>query len=130
LKEGLSDQRGNIGTVSVFQTVPTSTHRRMLRHTTHLATSLRPVTRRKKARHSAAEVVRDSRQAVAAHAAPGPDAGQIARMHADAVMYPARERAAGGPQDRALYSCGCGYAFLASVEAGVHCPHCSAEQSW
>ena len=116
--------------MSVFQTVPTATPRRMLRHTTHLATSLRPATRRKKARRSAPDVVRDGREATAAHAAAGLDPGEVAQMHADAVMYPARERAAGGPQDRALYRCSCGYAFLATVEAGVHCPNCSTEQSW
>ena len=102
----------------------------MLRNTTHLATSLRPATRRKKARSSGADVVREGREAAAAHNATGLDPVEVAQMHADAVMYPARERAAGGPQDRALYRCGCGYAFLASVEAGVHCPHCSSEQSW
>jgi hypothetical protein len=102
----------------------------MLRNTTHLATSLRPATRRKKARSSAPDIVREGREATAAHVAPELDPGEVAQMHADAVMYPARERAAGGPQDRALYGCSCGYAFHATVEAGVHCPQCSAEQSW
>ena len=116
--------------MSVFQPVPTATQRRMLRHTTNLATSLRPATRRKKARSSATDVVREGREASASQTVAGQDPGEVAQMHADAVMYPARERAAGGPQDRALYGCSCGYAFLATVEAGVHCPHCSAEQSW
>ncbi len=116
--------------MSAFQTVPNATQRRMLRHTTHLATSLRPATRRKKARSSATDVVREGREASAAQTVTGQDPGEVAQMHAEAVMYPARERAAGGPQDRALYRCSCGYAFLATVEAGVHCPQCSAEQSW
>ena len=104
----------NIGRVSVFQTMPAATPRRMLRHTTHLATTLRPAQRRKKTRAGAHEA----------------DASEVARMHADAVTYPARERAAGGPQDHALYRCACGYTFHASVEAGVHCPNCGTEQSW
>lgn len=99
----------------------------MMRHTTHLATTLRPG-RRKQARASAADVVRDGR-AASNQAAAAPDV-EAEAMHAAAVSYPARERAAGGPQDRALYRCGCGCAFLGRVEAGVHCPHCDSEQSW
>ena len=37
---------------------------------------------------------------------------------------------AGGPQDRALYACSCGYAWTADVTASVGCPHCGAEQAW
>jgi hypothetical protein len=39
-------------------------------------------------------------------------------------------RRAGGPEDRALYSCMCGYAFTASVTTSVDCPHCGTEQAW
>jgi len=39
-------------------------------------------------------------------------------------------RRGGGPQDRALYSCACGFAFKASVTTSVDCPHCGAEQAW
>ena len=113
----------------MFQTVPAVTPTRMLRHTTHLASTLRPAHRRKKARTGAPEIVREGREAIGDASAPL-DAADVAQMHTDAVTYPARERAAGGPQDRALYRCACGYAFLAPVEAGVHCPSCSAEQSW
>ena len=44
----------------------------------------------------------------------------------------ARQRAqrAGGPQDRALYTCGCGFAFTASVSTSVGCPHCGTGQAW
>ncbi|HUR84308.1 MAG TPA: hypothetical protein VMY78_03110 [Solirubrobacteraceae bacterium] len=41
-----------------------------------------------------------------------------------------RLRDAGGPHDRACYSCGCGYLFEAPVSASVHCPHCKTEQAW
>lgn len=116
MKAGFSDHRRNNGHVSAFQIVPAVTPRHMLRHTSHLATALRPAHRRKKARTG--------------QAAASLDPAEVAQMHTDAVTYPARERAAGGPQDRALYRCACGYAFLAPVEAGVHCPNCSAEQSW
>jgi hypothetical protein len=39
-------------------------------------------------------------------------------------------RRAGGPEDRALYSCMCGYAFKANVTTSVDCPHCGTEQAW
>jgi hypothetical protein len=42
----------------------------------------------------------------------------------------ARERAAGGPQDRAAYRCTCGYVFEALVSTTVGCPHCGDTQAW
>ncbi len=42
----------------------------------------------------------------------------------------ARARRSGGPQDRALYRCGCGYAFKAEVSTSVGCPHCGTAQAW
>ncbi len=33
-------------------------------------------------------------------------------------------------QDKALYACGCGYAFTAAVTTSVGCPHCGSEQAW
>lgn len=47
-------------------------------------------------------------------------------------MHPAerRMRGAGGPDDRACYSCGCGFVFVAPVSTTVHCPHCDAGQAW
>lgn len=49
-----------------------------------------------------------------------------------APMHPAerRIRAAGGPDDRACYSCGCGYIFEALVTTTVSCPHCATVQAW
>lgn len=41
-----------------------------------------------------------------------------------------RVREAGGPVDRASYSCACGYLFSANVSTSVSCPHCGAEQAW
>jgi len=41
-----------------------------------------------------------------------------------------RARQAGGPQDRALYVCGCGYLFHAQVTASTPCPRCGADQAW
>ncbi len=41
------------------------------------------------------------------------------------------ERRHGGPsEDRALYSCECGYAFEAFVTTSVGCPHCARTQAW
>jgi hypothetical protein len=47
-------------------------------------------------------------------------------------MHPAerRMRDAGGPDDRACYSCGCGFVFVAPVSTSVQCPHCDAGQAW
>jgi hypothetical protein len=39
-------------------------------------------------------------------------------------------RRGGGPQDEALYTCGCGYAFTAPVSTSVTCPHCGTDQAW
>jgi hypothetical protein len=41
-----------------------------------------------------------------------------------------RMRDAGGPDDRACYSCGCGFLFEAPVSASVQCPHCATTQAW
>jgi hypothetical protein len=39
-------------------------------------------------------------------------------------------RRGGGPEDQALYSCMCGYAFKAKVSTSVDCPHCGTQQAW
>jgi hypothetical protein len=41
-----------------------------------------------------------------------------------------RAKRSGGPEDRALYSCHCGYAFKAEVSTSVGCPHCGTGQAW
>ena len=33
-------------------------------------------------------------------------------------------------QDRALYTCGCGYVFSEDVSTSVACPHCGDSQAW
>ena len=47
-------------------------------------------------------------------------------------VHPAerRMRDAGGPEDRAVYTCACGYLFEAPVTASVTCPNCGSEQAW
>jgi hypothetical protein len=59
------------------------------------------------------------------HVVPSPQP-RPAPMHRDER----RLRDAGGPHDRACYSCGCGYLFEAQVSASVQCPHCKTEQAW
>jgi hypothetical protein len=39
-------------------------------------------------------------------------------------------RRGGGPEDQALYSCMCGFAFTAEVTTSVGCPHCGTQQAW
>ena len=41
-----------------------------------------------------------------------------------------RMRDAGGPDDRACYSCACGFVFVDQVSTSVCCPHCGSEQAW
>jgi hypothetical protein len=55
------------------------------------------------------------------------------REHRSAVQHRSpneQARRAGGPQDRALYTCGCGYAFTAAVSTSVGCPQCGTGQAW
>jgi hypothetical protein len=71
-------------------------------------------------------MMRPSRPArpAATDPAPAPPGG--------AAQPPARRdaRRGGGPEDRALYSCMCGFAFKAAVTTSVGCPHCGTEQAW
>jgi hypothetical protein len=41
-----------------------------------------------------------------------------------------RAKRSSGPQDRALYTCQCGFAFTAEVSTSVGCPHCGTSQAW
>jgi hypothetical protein len=67
-------------------------------------------------------------------AAPGGSAETHSGRAAEALSGGAddqrRERAAPGPEDRALYVCRCGSAFAAHVSASVRCPHCGETQAW
>jgi hypothetical protein len=58
--------------------------------------------------------------------------GHGAHPSADTEKSPVpRERRQGGPsEDRALYTCECGYAFEALVTTSVGCPHCTRTQAW
>jgi hypothetical protein len=39
-------------------------------------------------------------------------------------------RAAGGPDDTAVYACACGCTFRAAVTTTVACPDCGTLQAW
>jgi hypothetical protein len=41
-----------------------------------------------------------------------------------------RSRERGPLQDHAVYSCECGYVFVAVVSTSVSCPHCGGHQAW
>jgi rubrerythrin len=43
---------------------------------------------------------------------------------------PSRSRRGLPDQDRALYSCECGYAWHGEVTASPGCPHCGTPQAW
>jgi hypothetical protein len=52
------------------------------------------------------------------------------RSRSTVLQTLARAKRSGGPEDLALYSCGCGYAFKAAVTTSVGCPHCGTNQAW
>jgi hypothetical protein len=52
------------------------------------------------------------------------------RARAAVLQMLARAKRSGGPEDRALYECGCGHLFKAEVSTSVGCPHCGAGQAW
>jgi rubrerythrin len=61
--------------------------------------------------------------------------GALRRPHAppaaaDDLADERRARESGGPEDRAMYTCTCGYVFQAEVSTSVACPHCGAGQAW
>lgn len=62
--------------------------------------------------------------------APAPPAKEPSPPTARDLHEEQRMREAGGPDDRALYRCTCGYAFAADVSTSVHCPNCGADQAW
>jgi hypothetical protein len=41
-----------------------------------------------------------------------------------------RLRESGGPEDRQLYTCSCGFAWRGAVTASAACPNCGTEQAW
>jgi hypothetical protein len=48
----------------------------------------------------------------------------------DRTRHTRNRRSAGGPEDRALYTCECGYCWRAEVTTSVGCPHCGTRQAW
>jgi len=64
--------------------------------------------------------------------APAPAPARTLRLVPDdpALAAERRLRAAGGPQDTALYHCDCGYIFDAPVSTTVRCPHCDSPLAW
>jgi hypothetical protein len=41
-----------------------------------------------------------------------------------------RLRESGGPEDRQLYTCDCGFTWRGAVTASAACPHCGTGQAW
>jgi hypothetical protein len=64
--------------------------------------------------------------------------GLLRRPHGSSPVAPPRDdlvderrmRESGGPDDRAMYTCSCGYVFQADVTTSVTCPHCGTGQAW
>jgi hypothetical protein len=64
-----------------------------------------------------------------ASAAVPPSTGGAAMRPATGEI-PRSRRQGGQSQDRALYTCSCGFAFDALVSTSVGCPHCGSTQAW
>jgi hypothetical protein len=74
--------------------------------------------------------VRPLRQAIRRDI-PAPRRGHLSSVPAPPELKEEqRVRESGGPEDRAFYTCSCGYAFDAAVTTSVSCPHCGAAQAW
>jgi hypothetical protein len=74
--------------------------------------------------------VRPLRQATR-HVVPAPRRAHLTSVPAPPELKAERRaRESGGPEDRAFYTCSCGYAFDADVSTSVACPHCGTEQAW
>jgi hypothetical protein len=56
--------------------------------------------------------------------------GPLPEPPSDELADERRMRAAGGPADRAQYTCVCGYVFQADVSTSVACPNCGTAQAW
>jgi hypothetical protein len=61
---------------------------------------------------------------------PRPAARPVAPTESSESPEVRAARRGGGPEDRALYACMCGFAFKAAVTTSVGCPHCGTEQAW
>lgn len=59
------------------------------------------------------------------------DPARVGRpIRAGARATGVERRQADVPQDRAIYTCSCGYVFAATVSTSVGCPHCGDSQAW
>jgi hypothetical protein len=59
-----------------------------------------------------------------------PRTDRSTRGRAAVLQTLARAKRSGGPEDRALYNCGCGHLFKAEVSTSVGCPRCGTCQAW
>lgn len=60
----------------------------------------------------------------------GGNAGETPGGQARHGTLSARDRRGGPSEDRAVYTCQCGYVFEALVTTSVGCPHCGSKQAW
>jgi hypothetical protein len=82
-----------------------------------------------KTRHGGG-MLRRSRRAQRVEADPAPAPADVPAPAEDDLADERRLRESGGPNDRATYTCTCGYVFEAAVSTSVACPHCGTGQAW
>lgn len=82
--------------------------------------------------HPRSEPRRSRRHRRGSQRAAPAQASTAARERVAVAADPAvrRVREAGGPTDRASYTCACGLLFSADVSTTVTCPHCGTGQAW
>ncbi len=73
---------------------------------------------------------RRRRQVGDSHRAEHASAAPHTHTHSQSGPAPSERRHGGPSEDRALYTCECGYAFEALVTTSVGCPHCARTQAW
>lgn len=56
--------------------------------------------------------------------------GSVSAVPSVPAVPSERRRGPAPLQDRALYTCGCGFVFDAAVTTSVSCPHCGDLQAW
>jgi hypothetical protein len=102
--------------------------RRRPRADHHLGAGLRKAVRATAERATSARSAGAGPVAAARPIADAPPVAAERPVAADTAARRARD--AGGPVDRASYSCSCGYVFAAAVSTSVTCPICGTCQAW
>jgi hypothetical protein len=73
---------------------------------------------------------KSSRRSRRHHQPPARRASEPRQQQPALSVSQVRARRGGGIEDRALYSCECGFAWTGEVTASPCCAHCGTPQAW